>query len=189
MFRHTKTVLVCLASVFALVCLSWVVRQVTPWFAKYQLKSRIAKIEPWGPSTAYSQEGWRQLVRSARVLQECKPALTARVLEEYLQDFSSQPAQLNVAQGRAFLLLRVVFDLPDRAQGGPLISAAGWKRGQSELNPDGSFNQAWPILWNQGHPQLVSGCEGVAGSDYSAAKEFAMFRYRFKLRDLSSQNF
>jgi len=184
MFRHTKFIGTVAGALVALLVLVWLGRQATPWYARHQLKSRMAKIEPWGSSTAYSEAGWKNLIQTARACQEASPALTTAALEEYLQSASANPDDLPLAQGKLFLLLRLVFDLPDSTPTGPGVSLAGWDRGGTDVNPDGTFDQAWPMLWNQGRPRLVSGRKGAAGAEYSAAKEYSMLRYRFKYREL-----
>jgi len=184
MFRHTKIIVTVAAALLALLLLTWLGRQVAPWYSRHQLESRMAQIEPWGSSTAYSEAGWKHLIQTARACQEASSALTAAALEEHLQSFSAKPDDLPIAQGKVFLLLRVMFDLPDSTPAGPGVSLAGWNRGGTDVNPDGTFDQAWPLLWNQGRPRLVSGRNGAAGAEYSAAKEYAMLRYRFKYREL-----
>jgi hypothetical protein len=154
-------------------------------YLKWKLKRQVRKIEPWTASTNYSAAGWMQLVKTAQSFQNVPPALAAETLNELLKRYAGKSDQLSVEQGRVFLLIRAVFDLPENGSSGQRRTFASWARGRSDLNPDGTVNLAWPLSWSQDKPRLVAGCEGAAGNDYSAGDEFAFLRYRFKYRDLS----
>jgi hypothetical protein len=163
------------------------VRHLQPAFAKYRLKRAINKIEPWTASTNYSVAGWKQLVAAAKKFQDSTPDFANTAVGELLENNAGQPG-LAVAQAKIFLLLRMVFELPENSPGQPVI-AANYFRGRSDMNPDGTFNLAWPISLSAGLPRLVSGCEGVAGDNYSPQKEFNYLRFHFKYRDLAKVQF
>jgi hypothetical protein len=77
----------------------------------------------------------------------------------------------------------MIFEAPER--GSARIPFAQWERGNSDVNQEGGFNQAWPLSFNQGKVRLVAGREGSAGPTYSIGTEYDYFRYNFKPRDLS----
>ena len=154
-------------------------------YLKWKLKRQVRKIEPWTASTNYSAAGWTQLAKTARAFQNVTSKLAAETLNEHLKHCAGKPDQLSVEQGKVFLLLRAVFDLPENASAGQRLTFASWARGRSGLNPDGTVNLAWPLSWSQGKPRLVAGCEGAAGGSYSARDEYAFLRYKFKYRDLA----
>ena len=156
-----------------------------PAYAKWKLKRLVQKIEPWTTSTNYSAEGWKQLAKAAKAFQNASPKLAGETLNDYLRGCARNPGQLPAEQGKVFLLLRVVFDLPANAPAGQRLTFANWTRGRSDLNKDGTINLSWPLFWDQGKPRLVAGCQGAAGSGYSAGDEFAHLRYKFKYRDLA----
>src|SRR4030095_6367121 len=95
-----------------------------------------------------------------------------------------KPELLAVEQGKVFLLLRVIFDLPEHAEAGRKFSFADWTRARTDENSDGTVNLAWPISFASGTPRLVAGREGNAGS-YSPRNEYTFLRYQFPMRDLS----
>jgi len=154
-------------------------------YLKWKLKRQVRKIEPWTSSTNYSVAGWTQLVRTAKAFQNVTPGLAGETLNEHLKVYAGKPDQLSTEQGKVFLLLRVIFELPENASSGQRLTFAGWARGRSDLNPDGTVNLSWPLSWSQGKPRLVSGCEGTAGSNYSVADEYVFLRYKFNYRKLS----
>ena len=154
-------------------------------YTKWKLKRQIQKIEPWTASTNYSTGGWEQLVKTAKAFQNTTPKVAADTLNDYLRRYARNPNQLPAEQGKVFLLLRIVFELPASAPVGQRLTFASWTRGRSDLNKDGTINLSWPLSWDQGKPRLVAGCEGTAGSGYSAGDEFASLRYKFKYRDLA----
>jgi hypothetical protein len=159
-----------------------IVRAIAPVVAKARLKSNLAKIEPWAASTNYSEAGWQQLIKTARRIQNTDPQIVDEAFEEYLKPFTNNPTQLVVEQGKIYLLLRVVFDAPEN--GAQRIPSAQWDRGGTDLNPDDTINEAWPVIWNGGKPRLAAGRFGSPGS-YSVKNEYSFMRFRYKYRELS----
>jgi len=162
----------------------WLIKREQPVYAKWKLKRFVRKIEAWPASTNYSAAGWSHLVGAARAFQKANPKLAEDALAEYLQEYANKPSQLPIEQGKVFLLLRVVFDLPDRVQ---QTSAAG--SGRPDLSADGAANPAWPLRWEEGKPRLVAGYANAAVSRKSIRDEYAYLRYRFRYRDLSNVKF
>ena len=132
-----------------------------PAWTRHRLKSQVSKIEPWTATTDYSDNGWKQLIKTARSFQKADRTVAAEALTGYLEKFANDPNQLSIEQGKVYLLVRVVFNAPER--GSARIPFAQWERGNTDVNPDGTFNQAWPIMWNDGKPRLVAGRQGSAG--------------------------
>jgi hypothetical protein len=185
MAQRTKYIIYGVAALVG-VWLGWgVVQRAQPALAKYRLKRQFSQIEPWTASTNYSAGGWKQLVKTAKAVQSASPSLAANALGEYLLRYAAQPAQLPVEQAKLFLLLRVVFDLPENGAPGPRASFGGPTGQRSDLNADGTVNLDWPLAWNQGRPRLVASCAGFADSAYSAKDEFTTLRYDFRPRDLA----
>jgi hypothetical protein len=187
MMRYKKMLVYGAVALAIILAGSWTFKRVQPVYGRYRLNRMIDRLEPWSASTNYSEAGWQQLIAAARTLQNLKPALARTVLGDYLQRYDGDPAQLAVAQGKVLLLLRVAFDFPENLPGAQRVPFGNWTRDHSDLNADGTINVAWPVLWNQGQPRLVAGCQGTAGSDYSVQKEFDYLRYRFKYRRLPSR--
>ena len=181
---NTKKIII--YSVIALVALFVVVKLIKiahPAWTRYRLKSMVAKMEPWTATPDYSEAGWKQAVKTAKAFQKVDYVLATEALTGYLAQYANDADRLTEAQGKAFLLLRVIFEAPE--SGGARLPFAQWERGQTDVNQNGSLNLAWPLMWNEGRPRLVAGRQGTAGSTYSIATEYDYFRYNFKPRDLS----
>jgi hypothetical protein len=163
--------------------LSWTGKRIMPIYARHKVKQAVKSIEPWPSSTNYTEAGWSRLIAAARVVQKAEPRLADEALVDYLSGFQQEPNQLDIEQGKVFLLLRAVFDLPEHSTAGRL-TFDNWARGQTDVNPDGSFNLSWPLAWQNGQPHLVSGNSGSAGT-YSVRNEYTYLRYHFRYRDLS----
>ncbi|HET7626342.1 MAG TPA: hypothetical protein VFM25_13875 [Verrucomicrobiae bacterium] len=183
MMRYRKPILIGLIALIAVFFGIKIARAVYPLIVKARLNHAISKIEPWTISTSYSDAAWKKLVNAAKRFQSADPKLAKQVIANRIKTASANPNQLAIEQGKIFLLSRVVFDLP--GNGSQRIPGAGWERGQTDVNPDGTINAAWPVVWNGGKPSLASGRVGNAGS-YSATNEFEFLRFRYKYRDLST---
>ena len=181
--RLRKIIIYAAVLVAAYLVLSWVGKRVMPIYARHKVQHAVKGIEPWPASTNYSEAGWARLLKAARVVQKGEPRLVDEALVDYLASFQQEPNQLAVEQGKVFLLLRAVFDLPEHSAAGRL-TFDNWTRGNTDVNTDGTFNLSWPLIWQQGQPRLVSGCSGSAGS-YSVRNEYTYLRYHFRYRDLS----
>jgi hypothetical protein len=160
-------------------------KRAQPAYVTWNLKRLVRNIEPWTASTNYTAAGWNHLVKTARVFQQSTPRLAEEALDAHFKDAARNPVQLSAEQAKVFLLLRMMFDLPEDAPPEQRFSFADWTRARTDVNPDGTVNLAWPLRTTGGAPRLVAGCEGTAGN-YSAKEEFAFLRYRFPNRDLGA---
>jgi len=184
--RSSRVVIYGVLALVAVVLGVWLIKRVPPAYARYQLKRMVWKIEPWTASPNYSAAGWTHLVKTAKAIQGMDHKLAEAALDAHLRGFANKPAELADEEGKVFLLLRVVFDVRESGSAAQRFAFAGWTRGPSELNPDGTLNLAWPLAWNQGRPRLVAGRSGPEGSRYAVGDDYAYLRYHFSRRDLSS---
>ena len=158
---------------------------------KYALEKALAEIDPWPNwSTNYSRTNWIRLVAMAKVLQQSSPEMVEAALSNYQSQRSNLMDESVIRDdGKLYLLMRVLFDLPESApMGNGARYFAGWISQRTEVNSDGTVNLAWPITWNRGHPELISGCIGLQGINarYQAAAEYDYFYHKYKMRDLST---
>jgi hypothetical protein len=182
MFPGRKVILYTFLALVALFVTVKIVRALHPVWVKHRLERMLGKIEPWTESASYSEAGWRHLIKTARAFQKADPKLASEALENHAQKHSGDPNRLAVEQGKLFLLMRMVFEVPENAP--QRIPSATWHRGQSDINPDGTFNLAWPLTFQGGNPRLLSGRQGSPGP-YSARNEYSYMRYQYEPRDLS----
>jgi hypothetical protein len=181
--RLRKIVIYAAIVLVAYLVLSWLGKRLMPVYARHRVQHAVKNIEPWPSSTNYTEAGWARLTAAARIVQKTEPRLADEALVDYLAGFQQELNQLAIEQGKVFLLMRTVFDLPDHSTAGRL-TFDNWARGNTDANPDGSVNLSWPLSWQQGQPRLVSGCSGSPGT-YSVRNEYTFLRYHYKYRDLS----
>ncbi len=162
----------------------WVVKRVRPAYTKWRLAQAFRKIEPWPATTNYSTDAWKRLVKAARAFQKADQNIAGIVLAEHFERFSNQPHQLAVEQGKALLLLRVMFDIPEQPDEEP-------GKQSSALNSSSAAGRSstWPLKWEGNRPRLVSGFPNVPVFRQSVADEYTALRYRYKYRDLSKLEF
>jgi hypothetical protein len=153
------------------------------------LAEALLKVDPWPDhSTNYSEANWKQLISVTGRIQRSDYRTVSEALRTYQSEQVSNSVQEIHDDSKLYLLMRVVFELPERAPNDAAWSSFGhWLTMKTEYNNDGTINRAWPIAWNHGNPCLVSGCLGIQGfGRYDAAKEFLYFRSKCAFRDLSS---
>ncbi len=159
-----------------------------------QLRLVLATVEAWPMGeTNYSEESWRNLFAAARAIQATKPSAAVRALRKYQESFAPPgtfqvpSAEGNIQDRKLFLLMRVVFDLPEAAPGtavpGWAPSFEGYMRPLLGCAPG---DLAWPLTWHLGHPALLSGYVGMQGamSRYRAFDEYKYFHKKFHFREL-----
>ncbi len=172
-------------------------------FDKTRLEALLKPVEPWpGFETNYSSASWDRLIEAAKIIQRSDAQAVQNVLHEFqiagsqdqiLQHFTREQI---ADDGKLYLLMRVVFDLPEAVTMSPgqhvVISGAWmgrWVESGGQKNADGTVNLAWPLKWNHGQPQLTGGYVGLQGINarYDAAAEYDYFRDHYRLRKLRSK--
>jgi len=157
----------------------------------------MTRVDPWpSHSTNYSWDGWLRLVSVAKTIQRVPHPVMERVFYEYQRkgcargDFQLESPEQLISDGELFLLMRMVFELPE-AQIGPWVTFGKWDMPGVNFSPDAVHNIAWPVRWDHGHPRLESGYVGIEGVNarYNARDEYVYFLKRYAMRDLSLFHF
>ncbi len=161
-----------------------------------RLNILLAKVQEWpddNGATNYPKFNWTEMGLVAKIVQNCPPKQVQKALHQY-QLIGSQDGDfqsLNEGQLRndkkLYLLMRMVFDLPE-AESGVGVYFGGWVRPPGSYDLSAVQNVAWPVQWNNGHPALVSGYRGLQGIDarYNAGEEYQYFLGKYRIRDLST---
>jgi hypothetical protein len=166
-----------------------------------QLETLLRTVAPWpGTDTNYSKQDWMSLIKIAKIIQSTPPVEVESALSKYqlkdsdngnFQEFNHK--QL-LEDGKLFLLMRLIFDLPNSIhieKKAHIVVFGGWtgrwRQPNGMMNPDGTVNLSWPILWQTGHPELVSGYIGCSGMNArcDAMSEYRYLINNYKMRDLS----
>lgn len=87
---------------------------------------------------------------------------------------------------RAFVLFRVIFEMPERASDGP--SMASWLAYEGYNNADGTKNLSWPISWKDGRPRLLQEFRGLS-NPIPSLYAYIYLRASYPFRDLSNIQF
>ena len=140
------------------------------------LLSAFGPLAPWPAGGDLSDQEWDRYLAAAREVQAAQPGEVEPALLEFL-DGGGEETSL-------FLLLRVVFDLPERA---PVEERRTWKGWVNwpEPDPDGTVNLSWPVRWDGSRPALQAAFEGAEGPRYAAIEEYRDLRERFAPRALA----
>jgi len=158
-----------------------------------KLKTLTDSIVSWSevePSSMSSTD-WSNLVVVAKAIQASEPKSVEKALHLYQlggEDESNFYASSRSDDSKLFLLVRVVFILPESVSERDFHFFAGWVGGFGLYNADGSMNQSWPVKWNNGRPKLIAPYGGIQGINarYDASAEYSFFREKYQMRDLST---
>jgi hypothetical protein len=138
----------------------------------------------------YRPEHWAALVLAAKAVQDSDPNSVERALAAWQENRAEGLPHTTQVETKVYLLMRVVFDLPERAPARDRYGFGGWLHDmpteEPPVNPDGTVNLAWPVSWRSGDPRLVAGFQGLEGQPYDAVAEYRYLNARYKPRDLSS---
>jgi hypothetical protein len=143
------------------------------------LTAAFRTLAPWTQADDLSSAEWDRYLSVAGEVARADPADVEPALAEFLGERSGFEAAED--ETRLFLLLRVVFDLPEQAPESERRSFKGWVNWPPP-DADGNVSLSWPITWDAGRPTLVAPYEGSEGRPYNAVGEYRHFLERFPFR-------
>jgi hypothetical protein len=146
-----------------------------------ELKAMLDSLRPWTRRSDFTEADWQDYIRVGRAVQQADP----QVVEEALVlTRTDQETSLDyTTQSRPFLLMRVVFDLPESAPPEERAIYKGWTN-WPKPDAQGKVSLSWPISWRSGKPELLASYEGSEGKPYGAVPEYRHLRSKYSLRDL-----
>jgi hypothetical protein len=151
----------------------------------HEFAERLEALKPWGGAD-YTKDGWDRLVSLGMLVQRMDPNEVSSAIHEFLTTVHNPSETGFVGQNtKLLLLLRIVFDLPERFPAERRFFGEGFLTVPFEWKAPRRVSVSWPIAWNLGRPQLLAICLGKCGSPYDAAAEYRYFHSRYRLRDLS----
>jgi len=150
-----------------------------------QLLEVLHTLPPWRGIADFYDEDWDAYLAAARLVQQADPETVTAALDE----FTAEAAELDEHypgyehESKPFLLMRVVFALPETVPVQRRFAYKGWSN-WPEPDQRGEINPGWPVAWRQGRPYLVASYEGSQGQPYPAAAEYRFLRDTFPHRNL-----
>jgi predicted heme/steroid binding protein len=151
------------------------------------LSTKLKSLPPWRHSRSFTDSEWRNIIETAKLVQTSTPddvraALRGSASMVKLEDYTGDYEE----DSRVFILMRVAFDLPERAPTTDMFSFKGFSRTNSDFTGESRVNLDWPITWSKGTPELVAQYEGSQGPPYIAVDEYNYLLARFPYRDLTA---
>ena len=147
------------------------------------LQRQVAGLPPWRYEP-FDDDDWATYVSVARAVQQSSPETVEAALEHFLREARSETFQGYESESKPFLLMRVVFDLPEVAPESERQSFKGWDNWPPP-DADGRVSLAWPLSWQSGRPELVARYEGSQGLPYAAVEEYRHMRAHYPYRELT----
>lgn len=152
---------------------------------KKSLVTLFHSLKPWQRKDDFKEEDWRRYIMVAKIVQladfnTVEAALNEFILQAVKSDENYQGFE---SESKAFLLMRVLFDIPEVFSSTKSFSYKGWTNWPAP-DENGNINLAWPVTWKNGHPELENGYKGSMGQAYAAALEYRFLKDNFKFRKL-----
>jgi len=146
-----------------------------------ELVNDLRVLKPWGNAHDFTSEDWQSYIEVAKRIKHTEEELTGNAIEAFIEQSSQDAGNTDFEESKPFLLLRVLFELPESAPASEGFSYKGWTNWPS---PDqaGNVSLAWPISWVSGKPILVSDYEGAEGKPYAGKSEFEFLRASYPYR-------
>lgn len=151
---------------------------------KEALLRLIKEIEPWGVTTNYSQAHWERLIATARIAQRANPSTMKAALALFENQNKQNFKGLYEEDSKPYILIRMMYELPQFAPIDERFAFKGWNPRRININPDGTINLSWPIVWLNNSPHFVAPCRGSSGPPYKPEYEYEYVRALYPQRNL-----
>ncbi len=145
-----------------------------------QLVERFKALAPWSPEGDFGEAEWGSYLDAARVVQEADPATVEAALIRFLAGAGDEA---DADESKVFILMRVVFDLPEQSSAESRRSFKGWSN-WPEPDTARQVSLSWPVSWRSGNPSLEAPYAGSMGLPYAASQEYRHLRGNFPYRQL-----
>jgi hypothetical protein len=149
-----------------------------------QLLESFDLLVPWTTPDDFKPKDWEVYVRVARMVQGSAPGAVKSALADFMNKAVNEEYKGYESESKLFLLMRIVFDLPERAPAKARFSFKGWEN-WPEPDEKGYVNLAWPISWKDNLPKLEASYKGSMGQPYGAVEEYQYLLDHFPYRSLT----
>jgi hypothetical protein len=148
------------------------------------LTALLDALPPWASAPDFTEAEWERYRAAAKVFSRAAPATVAAALQAFVRQSLREEYRGYEDESKPFILMRVLFDLPDRTAAGNWMPFKGWINWPPP-QPDGSVNPGWPVRWSGGRPELEAPYSGSMGLPYAAAEEYDWLRQRYPFRSFA----
>ena len=142
-------------------------------------------LAPWRNTQDFSVQTWRHYINAAKLVQNSEPGKVELALARFLNEADGFAGVEN--ETRLFLLMRIVFDLPDRAPVDQRRIFRGWVNWPAP-DAEGNVNLSWPVDWQDDRPVLLAPFKGADGPRYGVVEDYRSLLARFPFRKLWTAN-
>jgi len=153
----------------------------------YKLKSLFDSLSPWSQKEGFTDIDWENYRQVARDVQKSISEVVESALELFMKEAIQEEFKGYESESKLFLLMRIVFVLPELAPEILRRSFKGWVN-WPEADSKGNVNLSWPISWQSAEPKLIDRYEGSEGVPYSAIQEYRYLLQNFPYRELGQDN-
>lgn len=153
-----------------------------------QILAALRSLAPWRTAKDFSEADWDAYLRAARLVRRTEPETVVAALDAFAAECRRRDAERFPGyedESKPFLLMRIVFAIPDAAPAEKRFSFKGWSNWP---DPDerGEVNLGWPVGWRDGRPYLLASYAGSGGQAYPAAAEYRFLSATFPYRELDT---
>jgi hypothetical protein len=143
-----------------------------------ELAAAIQQLPPWPYRGQSEATDLSKYLVVAAVAQRSTDDIFLKALGQYFEmtDFKDDE------DSKVFLLLRVVFDVPEDAPASELVPSKGWVNWPEPV--DGRVSIAWPLSFKGEEVRLVAYSVGSMGPSYNWPGEYNRFRTKYRFRPL-----
>jgi hypothetical protein len=149
-----------------------------------ELKTMCDSLRVWSRSFDFTDADWQNYIRIAQIVQQTDPQIVETALDLFVKAAVRESFRGYTSESKPFLLMRVIFDLPEAAPAEERWLYKGWTN-WPQPDAQGKVNLAWPISWRSGWPKLLACYEGSEGHPYAAVAEYRHLRAAYPFRALS----
>ena len=149
------------------------------------LDAMLRRLPAWRSDSDLTDEDWRHYLDAARVVRRSKPEDVERAMLQFLDAAEGAGETGSENEGRLFLLMRVLFELPAAAPVDQRRIFKGWVN-WPKPDAEGKVDLSWPVGWRDGLPFLIARFEGAEGPRYGAVEEYRHLRGHFPFRGAPS---
>lgn len=146
-----------------------------------ELVNALHNLKAWGSQYEFNEEDWENYKKTAKIMQKNKSCIV-QVFEQFMNETLLLPFS-SEEESKLFLLLRIIFDLPELDDVKDFRPFKGWVNWPDYTN-ENKVNLSWPLRWKDNKPQLIANYEGSMGLPYQALDEYNYFLGKYPFRKI-----